>query len=419
MNCFKQIGYLISRYPAYSHTFIQREVEGLREKGLTIFTASINPTDIPEDSLSPTNREETRQTFYVKNQGVLKALGIFACHFIKNPIKLFKGLFFSLSLAKYDLKRMIFHVFYFVEAVLIYNWMKTNKLNHLHVHFANPASTVAMIASKIFPITFSMTIHGPDEFYDVTSNFLKEKIERAKFIFCISYYTQSQVMRLVNPNFWGKLQVCYLGIDPNKYNPRDKQTPLLSGRPIQILSVGRLSPNKGQRILLEAFKALKQEGKNIQLTLVGDGPDRKELEQWVVKNDLDNVVIFKGALEANLVIDFFKTSDLFALTSFAEGLPVALMEAMAFEIPCITTAINGIPEMIINEKNGLLVPASDINQTIIAVRKAVDDGAYRKTLGQEARETIVDKFNLSKNIERLSQLFTQNLVEQKDLCQKQ
>ena len=184
-----KLAYLISRYPAYSHTFIQREITGLRQQGFTIHTASINPPDIAPSSFTDRDRQEYQATYYVKNQSVISCLFIFLRQLIKRPLSFFRGIGYALYLGRYDLKRSFYHLFYFAEALLIGNWMESKQISHLHVHFANPSATVALVASKIFPITFSLTVHGPDEFYDSTLNHLKEKFDTAKFILCISNYT--------------------------------------------------------------------------------------------------------------------------------------------------------------------------------------------------------------------------------------
>lgn len=403
-----KMAYLISRYPAVSHTFVQREIQALRLKGFSIFVASINEPDISKEQWLPADSEEYKNTFYVKKQGALKAALITLTTFAQRPLSFLAGFFFALSLGKTDLKKIFYHLFYLAEAVLVGNWMQKNNIKHVHVHFANPASSVALILTRIFPFTFSMTVHGPDEFYDVTLNNLKEKIEGAAFIFCISNYARSQLLRISDPEAWDKIETVRLGVDPDIYTPNTiKEHP----SPIEILCVGRLTLTKGQHILIKAMQHLVRQGRQVRLQLVGDGPDRPRLEQQALRLGLQENIVFKGALNREGTLNVYKTADIFALASFAEGLPVVLMEAMSMEIPCITTGINGIPEIIKNEINGLLVAPSDDEETAQAIARLIDDVPLRRKLGKEGRSIIMEKYNLRINIEYLAGRFTQRLAD--------
>lgn len=392
----KKLAYLVSRYPAVSHTFIQREIQALRAHHLEIFTASINPPDIKADQISAVDEAEIAQTFYVKKAGTFNAIRALFTTLFTHPILFFRGLFFSL---KHATKGFLYSLFYFTEAILVGKWMTEKEISHLHVHFANPASTVALIMTKIFPHTFSMTIHGPDEFYDVTLNLLPEKIQAATFIHCISFYTQSQLMRLVPLLQWKKFKVTRLGVDPQIYFPTQSKE---NHAPLQILSVGRLSPNKGHAILIQAFHLLKSESPSLQLKIVGDGPELSSLQQLIHTLQLGDSVHLTGALNQQQTLETYREADLFVLASFAEGLPVALMEAMSLEIPCIATNINAIPELIQQGINGLLVPSSDVDSLAQSMKLLIETPSLRIKLGQAGRQTVIEKYNLAKNIEALA-----------------
>lgn len=394
-----KIAYLVSRYPAVSHTFIQREVRALRSQGFSICIASINETDVAEDRLTAEDRGEMEQTFYVKKQGFFKALGTLTLSGICRPLSFLKGLWFSLRLGKTDVKQSIYSLFYFIEATLVGRWMQKNKIHHIHVHFANPASTVAMILTKIYPFTFSLTIHGPDEFYDVTLHHLKEKIIQAHFICCISDYTRSQVMRLSSSETWSKFEVVPLGIDPDLYKPRMFREAPAS---FQIVSVGRLTPNKGYPILLQAIHLLKEN--NVRVQIIGEGPEHEMLERMTQTLGLQDHVIFRGALNQEQTREIYGQADIFVLPSFAEGLPVVLMEAMSMEIPCIASAINGIPELIKDGHNGLLVAPSDSEGLCKALELMMTDAGLRKKLGQQGRSAILERYSLDKNIAKLQDI---------------
>src|SRR5271163_2364453 len=350
-----QIAYLVSRYPAVSHTFILREVQRLRSANFEIHVASINPPDRAAASMTSEERDETAATFYVKREGVRGAILAHAAVLMSSPGAYFIGLGFALRLGGTDLRRLILSFCYFVEAVILGRWMESRELRHLHVHFANAAATVGLIASRTFPIEFSLTVHGPDEFYDVAGLRLAEKIAGASFACCIGQFARSQLMKLSPPSEWSKFEVSPLGVDPQFFTPRPFRTAPDS---FELLCVGRLVPGKGQYILLAAISRLVKSYPNVRLRLVGDGPDRAGLERAIAANDLGRYVILEGSVNQDQIRAFYRQTDIFVLPSFAEGIPVVLMEAMAMEIPCVSTFVAGIPELIRNDVDGILVSPS-------------------------------------------------------------
>ncbi len=402
-----KIAYLISRYPAFSHTFILREVIELRKRGLTIEVASINFTDIPLNRRGTVEQAEVEHTFYVKQQGLMQVLKAGMRLLLSHPLCFLKGLIFAFYLAKTDLIKIVYSLFYFVEALLIGSWMKRQGMTHVHVHFANAASTVALILCKLYPFTFSMTVHGPDEFYDVTLYHLKEKIERANFICCIGFYAKSQLMRLSSSTYWHKLEVSPLGVDIERYVPSIKcsRTAYSLVLPCQLICVGRLVSTKGQFILLSAVKKLLEQGYAIHLNLVGDGPDKESLKKEIDEQHLQAFITLSGALNQAQVLECYQKADIFVLASFAEGIPISLMEAMAMEIPCIATSINGIPELIGSSQEGLLVIPADVESLAQAIKELIDSPKRCQELGKAGRARIKEKYNLQNNSQKLVDIF--------------
>jgi colanic acid/amylovoran biosynthesis glycosyltransferase len=402
------IAYLVSRYPAVSHTFILSEIQYLRKLGFNIYTSSINPPDQAQEKLTSTDRKEIANTYYIKQEGPLKALISLLKTFLTSPLTFFKGFLLSLRLAGPDLKRILWHLMYAAEASLLGQWMKKHSLKHLHVHFANPAATVALITSRMFPISYSLTVHGPDEFYDVSSNNLLDKIKDAKFICCIGYYAQSQLMKLSDKGQWDKFEISPLGVDLKKFKGKENKT---HSAKCKILCVGRLAPSKGTQILIEALKILLSEGQDIDLIIVGDGPEKANLQDYVLKQGMQNQVFFLGALNHDQVLNAYANADIFALASFAEGIPVVLMEAMAMEIPCVSTFVNGIPELIRDNIDGLLTYPSDAKGLAAALSKLIQNPALRQSLGQAGRRRIIEKYNLEKNVVILSRILKRRISE--------
>jgi glycosyltransferase involved in cell wall biosynthesis len=315
------------------------------------------------------------------------------------------ALLFAIALGGADLKRILFGIFYFGEAVVLGHWTTLENLKHVHVHFANPASTVALIAGRIFPLSFSMTVHGPDEFYDSARMLLKEKIAAASLICCIGYFARSQLMKVSPPADWSKLEVAPLGVDPVIFSPGRQPT----SDNFEILCVGRLVPAKGQHILLAAVAELIRRGHKARLQLVGEGPDRSSLEQAAQTAGIGQCVNFAGAVNQDGILKLYRAADIFALASFAEGIPVVLMEAMAMELPCISTFVAGIPELIVNERDGLLVMPSDIGALTEALQRLLVDPELRLRLGAAGRRRVVEKYDLNRNVDRLAQIFAARL----------
>lgn len=402
----QKLAYLVSQYPGISHTFILREVRGLRALGFSIQVASVNLPDRGDADLAQEEREEKDKTFYIKQAGVSGAVAAHVSLFIRKPLKYLKALFYALSLGGLDLKKVAYGFFYFVEAVMLGRWLEKTGVSNLHVHFATPASTVAMILTRLQPITFSLTVHGPDEFYDVPGYLLKEKVEAAAFVCCIGQYARSQLMRLSDPSHWNKFEVAPLGVDISQFAPR---VPRQDPGPFEAICVGRLVPAKGQHILVGAIRLLKDQGREIKLRFVGDGPDRQSLESMVQRLGIEDSVIFEGKVNQDRIRDLYARADAFVLASFAEGIPVVLMEAMAMEIPCVTTCITGIPELIRDGIDGFLVSPSSREALATALGRLIDDPNLRKQIGAAGRNRVAEKYNLEINIPRLGEVFKRRL----------
>jgi colanic acid/amylovoran biosynthesis glycosyltransferase len=400
-----RIAYLVSKYPDFSHTFILREVLALRARGLDIDVASINNSPAA-DKMTQQERDEAARTFYVKQAGASAALAAAAWMLMRRPLGLFRGLRATLVLGRVDLPRTLLHLFYFLEALILARWLDRRSLTHLHVHFATPASTVALILTHIAPVTLSITVHGPDEFYDVNHYSLAEKIAASSFLVCISFFAQSQLMKLTPEAHWGKFDLARLGVDSAHFPARPFRA---SPDPLRILCVGRLVATKGQRIVLEAVERLLRDGRRLQLTFVGDGPTRHDLEAFVRERNLAAAVHFAGIVNQDSIQSFYRDADLFVLASFAEGIPIVLMEAMAMEIPCIATCINGIPELIRNEVDGLLVPPSDVAGLAAVIARLADQPALRESLGQAGRLRVQQHYDLDRSADRLREVFRTRL----------
>ncbi len=400
----KKIGYLCSEYPAISHTFISREIEIIEKEGFEVITASINKTKNLE-KMGKSDIERAGRTYFIKNESKVNILKTVLKYKLFSPINYIKLISETYKVSyKNGVKSLKKSIGYFVEAILLDNWAKKEGINHIHVHFANPAATVAMLAEKLGNIEFSLSVHGPDEFYNVDTNNLEEKINRAKFVRCISYFCQSQLMRLSQPENWSKFHIIRCGLRADEFKAVEKKE---SGN--NILCVGRLCPSKGQVILLEAVKLMKERGKKFKLTLIGGGENIELIKRKVEEYKLSKEVVVTGAVGHDRVREELANTDVFVLPSFAEGIPVALMEAMAMKIPVITTCITGVPELIEDRVDGYLVEPSNIIQLADTIMEVFENRDSLEELKSKAAEKVRVKYDVEKNTRELAEIFKKNI----------
>lgn len=404
----KKVAYLASEYPGISHTFIFREIQSLRAVGFDVKTASIRrPANL--EKMTGKEKADARQTLYIKDTALTK-VGMAHLHILlKSPLQYLRMLKDALSLARRGPGSLVLGLAYFAEAGILLSWLLKNGTRHVHVHFANPAATVAMIASVYGTMEFSMSVHGPDIFYNVDTGLLKEKVCRAVFVRCISYYSRSQLMRLVDHDMWDKFHIVRCGIDPEVFAPR----PVPQNDIPEILCVGRLVPAKGQHVLLDACSILNKQGVPFHLTYVGDGDDRLSLEKLTGGLGLGDRVTFTGAVGQDDVHQYYDRADLFVLASFAEGVPVVLMEAMAKQIACISTRITGIPELIEDGTDGALAAPSDAEDLAARLELLLEDGSLRHDLGRKGREKVLAHYDLAANCRIMARVFDMYLGSEK------
>jgi glycosyltransferase involved in cell wall biosynthesis len=391
------MAYLLSQYPAVNHVFMLREVCSLRRLGLDIQVASIRSPDRDPGLMTTAEQAEAGSTYYVKSTGLFRLIMAHADTLVSRRGHYIRGLSSALRHGP------MYGLFYFIEAVAVGYWMRRHGLSHVHTHYA---STVGFLVGRIFPVTLSITIHGPVEFQDPAGSRLAEKVQASLFCCAISQYGVSQLMYACGYPEWPKLELTALGVDLNAFPPRPFRP---NPSPFRIVCAGRLAPVKGQHVLIAAMAALVNEGRDIRLRLAGDGPDRIALRQDVEKRGLSDRISFEGNVNQDKLLELYRESDALVLSSFAEGLPVVLMEAMAMEIPCVAPWVNGIPEIVTHETDGLLVPPGDAQALAHAIGRLMDDAALRRTLGQKARLKILEKFDLERNTEHLADVFRRRL----------
>jgi len=397
-----KIGYLVGQYPAVNHTYLLREVRSLRALGFDVVVVSIAPPDRPPEALTESEREEAARTLTLKTAPLTGILGAHLATLASHPCGYLRGLAAALGLGGGP-RQLLYNLFYFAEAVLAGRWFERVRVRHFHVHYA---STVGLLACRVFPLTMSITLHGRGEFVDPVSFHLREKVEASAFVCAISHFARSRIMMACEPALWEKIELARLGVDPNSLRPGEFRT---APDPFEILTVGQLVPIKAHRLLLEALARVAREHPSLRLRLVGDGPERRELERYAAALGLADRVQFEGALGFDRVEHLYRRADLFVLASFDEGLPVVLIEAMAMQVPCVASWVAGIPELIRDGVDGLLVAPSDVESLAEAILALVRDPQRRRRMGEAARHRILACYDLRRNTAALADIFRRRL----------
>ncbi len=398
-----RISYFTSSYPRATDTFIQREVVGLREAGHEVFTSALRRPE-GANNVSDLIRSERENTAYFLPAKVLALISLNITTLFKTPATYFKTLCLAFKTRKPGIKGTLYQFFYFQEALLLSNYLIKNRIQHIHNHFGDSSGSVTMLASQLSGVGYSITFHGPHIFFEPTLLALREKVRFAKFIVCISNYCRSQMMLFSDAEDWHKLYIVHCGVDVAAYSTGEPLAKILVNDAFKLLYVGRLAAEKGVPVLLNSLIALKNEGHNFHLTLLGDGPERADLEHKVKQHGLQEHVHFGGFASQETVRTTLQNSEVFILPSFAEGVPVSLMEAMACGVPVIGTNVGGVTELIQHGVSGLVVSPSDEVSLKQAIVSYMENEQLRERVKREARQTIEAQFNLNLEIAKLGKL---------------
>ena len=402
----RRIAYLMSHYPAVSHAFVLREVEALREQGVAVETLSIHRAD-PGDLLADADRLAAATTFSVLPVSPVRLVTAHVAALVRAPTRYLSTLALALRTGAPGLRDRLWHVFYFAEAMVLLRHCRRAQITHIHAHFADSATDVAMLVAHYqrgarpggTDMTWSLAVHGSVEFYNVIRYGLAQKLARARFAVAISDFGRSQLMTLTSQERWAHIHVVHCGVDPHIYVPPARRSD--SDRSAEVLCVGRLLRGKGLSLLFESVAQLRREGLDVVVTLVGDGPVRAELEAAVDALGLSQHVSFAGAVGQDEIRRFYERADIFCLPSFAEGIPVVVMEAMAMELPIVTTRIMGIPELVADGEEGLLAAPGRVDQLTEALRTLVCSPQERRRLGAAGRRKVVRDFDVNASARRL------------------
>lgn len=396
----RPIAYLTSLYARAGDTFIRREVEELRQRGFVVHTFSIRRADEGEGVSEEILREQ-RSTDYVLEHGPVRLGLAFLRMALRAPLRMLRAVRQAGRIRWPGLRSWIWHGIYLLEASYLAEQLLARRVALLHDHISMSSATVAMLASTLSGIPFSMTVHGPHDFLEADRWALGEKVAASARTVCISDYGRSQCMLVTAPEHWPKLEVLRCGVDASFLEP-PPPTPPASPR---FVSVGRLSPEKGQVLLIEAAAALRDAGVQARIALLGDGPSRAAIEQRIRELGVEDRIELLGWRGSDEVRRIVAASHAMVLPSFAEGIPVVLMEAMALGRPVIATYVGGVPELVQPGDSGWLVPAGALDELVHAMREALEAPPERLArMGARGRERVLQLHHPSQQGERLARL---------------
>lgn len=394
-----RIAYLVNRYPAVSHSFIRREIQALERAGISVLRLALRGWD---EAQRGDDRTELARTRFVLRQGFAPLFRRLAVLLATQPLRLLKALRLTWRIGRRAERSLLFHFVYLLEACQVLQWLKEDGTNHLHVHFGTNPTTVALLVRELGGPPFTFTVHGPEEFDKAPLIALAEKIRRSEAVVAVSSFGRSQLMRHVLPQDWPKIHVIHCGLDHAFYD--GPGLPLPQAR--RLVCVGRLCEQKGQLLLIDAARQLRDKGWRFELVLAGDGELRCELEGLIEYHGLGGFVRITGWLSTEQVREEILSARALVLPSFAEGLPVVLMEAMALRRPVISTYVAGIPELVRPGEHGWLIPAGDVQALTDAMRDCLAaDIEVLDQLGAAARERVLERHDVDSEARKLISLF--------------
>lgn len=393
-----KIAYFINHYPKVSHSFIRREILALERQGIEVQRIALHGWDgpLPDEE----DRREQELTRYVLRRGAWPLLMPALRVLLRSPRRFFSAVRLAVKMTDQSDRPLPYHLIYVAEACRILPWIAAFGAQRIHAHFGSNSAEVVMLAHELGGPPYSFTVHGPGEFEAPVG--LEEKIRRSAFVATVSSFGRSQLYLRCRYTDWPKVKVVRCGLEAAFYDI----TPMQSTDAPRLVCVGRLCEEKGQLLLIEAASRLAAKGIPFELVLAGDGPLRGQLEKLIKARGLRTQIRITGWISSNEVRDELLAARALVLPSFAEGLPVVIMEAMALRRPVLTTYVAGIPELVRAGENGWLFPAGSVEE----LANAMEDCLARSTdelrrLGNAGYSRVVEQHAIDTEARKLAELF--------------
>ena len=394
--------YVIGTYPVLTSTFIDREIKFLRQQGVDLQVLAIRSPQA-NTPFSQDQRELQRGVIYVLpvtwHSFILSHVYFAFLH----PKRYFSTLSYLISRPHPSLKARFMSLLHFAEGVYAAHLLRKRPIHELHAHFVERAATVALVVGRFLDKPYSLSVHaGPDIFADPI--LLREKIMEARHVATCTRYNKSHIENIIGQALDHKISCIHHGLDLEVYSPAPPEP---NERPL-ILSVGQLAERKGFVHLIKGCRELRDRGYDFRCHIVGRGPQSQELEALIKELALEDTVTLCGALPHEEVIEEYQQATMFVLPCVQasngnlDGIPNVLAEAMAMQVPVITSNISGIPELIDDQVNGLLTPPGDDAALVSAMARLFNETALREELGRNGRQSVIEKFNIDRNVRQFA-----------------
>ncbi len=395
-----ELVYIIGSYPLLTTTFIDREIRSLRREGVDVHVLAVRKPS-PGVPLSADQRQLQQGVQYMLPVD-LAALVLAQLYFIlRRPSAFFGTLIYLLTRPHPGLSVRWKTLLHFGQGVYAAYLLRKRQLTELHAHFLDRAAVIALVAARLLRKPYSLSIHAGRDIY-VHPVLIREKLANARQAVTCTAYNKLHLERLLGEDLGDKITCIPHGLDKADYSLAAR----LPGEKFLILSVAQLAERKGLRYLIEACAQLREHGLSFECQIIGEGPQRRELEELIKRHALTGLVSLSGALPHDQVLQGYRQADLFVMPCVqsadgdVDGIPNVLLEAMAMQVPVISTAVSAIPELIKPEWNGLLVPPNDPQALAAAIMRLKDDQELRLKLSQRGRETVFAEYEIETNVRR-------------------
>lgn len=395
-----KIAYLVNQYPKVSHSFIRREILALEKQGFEVLRLAVRGWDA--DVVDAEDRREQALTTYLLKDGAGGLLRSVFDAFKASPSRFFSALKLALRMGWRADRPWPVHLIYFAEACRALPALRGFGARHLHAHFGTNPAEVAMLIEALIGLPYSFTVHGPEEFDKPQFIGTGEKLRRSAFVVAISSFGRSQLFRWVDHCHWPRVKVVHCGLEPAFHEVAPVPTP---EKP-RLVCVGRLCEQKGQLLLVEALGGLAKKGVDFEMVLAGDGELRGEVETLIARHGLEGRVRITGWISSDQVREEILAARALVLPSFAEGLPVVIMEALALRRPVATTYVAGIPELVQPEENGWLFPAGSVEALTAALERVLSTPPeVLERMGEAGRARVLQRHDVDTEAAKLGNLF--------------
>jgi len=387
--------YIIGTYPSLTTTFIDREIRALRGWGVEVQVVSIRRG---QNQVSAEQEMLREGVIYLLPVSPFKLLMANLYFILFAPLRYFGTLLYLITRPHRSLKSRLMTFLHFFEGVDAAYVLRSHIFHDIHAHFVDRAATVAMAASRLLGRPYSVTAHARDIYVDPV--ILPEKLAGARFVATCTAYNKSHLSSIINDA--NKIRCIYHGMDVERYQPK----PRAEGKTL-VLSVGQLKEKKGFPYLFEACQLLKEQGYDFKCEIIGEGPLHNSLQTEIERLGLKDTVVLLGAQAHQNVIRKYEEAQVFVLPAVPgsdgdrDGIPNVILEALAMELPVISTQHSGIPEVIESGVNGLLVPVEDANSLAKAIAEVLDNPTLGRSFGERGRKKVMEGFSIDANVGKL------------------